>query len=73
MNKFEFNARNGEQLSKQIDDSGLTINFGLEGNKSTWFAHAEYGARLKTGLTFEGVVNYCNEEAAADAEFKDRT
>lgn len=62
-------AANSKQLLAAVQahntahpDGHVAVNWGREGNKSTWFAHAEHGSRLKTGLRFSEVVDYVNRE-----------
>ena len=73
---MEITATNAKQLSKQVDrfnaahdDAKIYVNWGREGRLGTWYAHAEYGTNLKTGLLFSEVVQYVQREANLALEF----
>lgn len=61
---IEFTARNGKQLSRQIDEANaalgenpITVAFGkaVSGDR-LWYVHGEGGRDLKTSMRFEDLV-----------------
>jgi hypothetical protein len=73
MTKVTFTAHSAKQLSKQIDAAeavipDLSINFGREGNRGTWFIHGAYGSQLKTGLSFHSLVSEAQKRADCASE-----
>lgn len=72
---FEITARNSAHLSLQMDrfNAGradqVHVNWGREGDRRTWYAHAEFGRGLKTHLSFAEVVDYVQRQIDLALEF----
>ena len=69
---MKFTAQNSKTLCAQVDrfnslhpSADLSVSWGREGKRGTWFAHGAYGGNLKTGLTFDEVVAFVQDQADA--------
>ena len=74
---MKFTAMNSKTLCLQVDrfnslhpSADLSVSWGREGKRGTWFAHGAYGRDLKTGLTFDEVVAYVQGKATAYLELE---
>lgn len=69
-----FTARNGAQLSSQIDryeaanPEGLKFNFG-RATDGTWYVHGEFGGMLRDRLSFAEMIAEMNERVADHAKY----